>query len=103
VGTRALYALAREAGTEAFLAAVERALAKEAVGAEYVRSFLVAPRVHRLSLATAGERRETLRPLPPPRDLGPTQREVERDLAFYEVYVANRDAMLAGALTEGGV
>jgi len=93
----ALYALAREVGTAAFQAAVERALAKEAIGVEYVRSFLVASPARQPALATEG------RPLSPPRDLGPTQREVERDLAFYEIYVANRAAVLTGALTEGGV
>jgi len=92
----ALYALAREVGTEAFHVAVERALAKEAVGVEYVRSFLAAQPAHQPALV------DEKRPLLPHRDLGPTQREVERDLAFYEGYVANRDVLLAGALTEGG-
>jgi hypothetical protein len=100
----ALYALAQEVGTAAFQAAVERALAKEAVGAEYVRSLLMGPPAHQPALdgRGVGERSETLRPLPPHRDLGPTQQEVQRDLAFYEVYVANRAAVLAGAPTEGG-
>lgn len=105
----ALYALAREVGPEAFQAAVERALAQQAVGFEYVRSLLATPPAHqqpaldgRPAGIGAGERSETLRPLLPQRDLGLAQREAERDLAFYEVYVANRDAVLAGALTEGG-
>jgi len=91
VGSRALYALAREVGTEAFVTAVERALAQQAIGFEYVRSLLAAPLACQPAI------------VPLLRDLGPTQHEVERDLAFYEVYVANRDAVLAGALTEGGV
>ena len=88
--------LAREVGTEAFHVAVEHTLAKEAVGGNYVRSFLAAQPAHQPALV------DEKRPVLPHRDLGPTQREVERDLAFYEGYVANRDVLLAGALTEGG-
>jgi transposase len=74
----ALYDLAQQLDRLAFLRAVEHALAHGAIGAEYVRA-LAAP------------------PAPPPRALPtPSQREVERDLADYERYVANR-AAVAGA------
>ena len=78
----ALYDLAEQLDRPAFQRAVEQALAQGAVGAEYVRA-LAAP------------------PAPPPRAApDPGQREVERDLADYERYVANR-AAVAGAATGG--
>ena len=73
-----LYTLAREVGTERFVALVEAALEQEAVGIEYLRA------VPRAAAAPAGGTPRVVLQL-----LGPTQREVERDLACYEAYVAN--------------
>ncbi len=88
----ALYQLVQEVGATAFCQAVAQALAQQAVGAEYVRA-----------LATPGA--TTPRATPPHRALagpsGPSQREVERELAPYEQYVANRTA-LAGAAEGAG-
>jgi len=82
-----LYALAREEGTEHFVALVERALEQEVVGVEYLRT--QQPAVSPVALES---------PRVPLRLLGPSQQEVERDLACYEAYVANR----AGALVANG-
>jgi len=87
-----LYELAQQVDRTTFLAAVAQAAAAGLVGAEYVRAILAAPE----PAAPIPLRR----PATPARPLGPTQREVERDLAFYEVYVANRD--LAAAVEGGG-
>lgn len=78
----ALYELAQQLERPAFQRAVERALAQGAVGVEYVRALAGAP-------------------APAPRAaVPPSQREVERDLAEYEQYVANR-AVVAVAATGG--
>lgn len=73
-----LYALAMEAGTERFVALVEAALEHEAVGIEYLRAVPLAA-----SAPASGSPRVVLHLL------GPAQRDVERDLAVYEAYVAN--------------
>ena len=87
----ALYDLAQQLDRPAFQRAVEQALAQQAIGAEYVRALAapgpVAHRPHPAALAPAGH-------------AGPSQREVERELAHYERYVANR-AAVAGAATGG--
>jgi hypothetical protein len=71
--TLALYELARESGPADFVAALELAAEQQMYGAEYVRALL---------------------------DLSvPAQHEVERDLAQYEHYVANRDQVLDLAST----
>ncbi len=78
----ALYDLAQRLDRPVFLAAVAQAAAQGAVGAEYVRALAAAP-------------------APPPRAVpAPRQREVERDLADYERYVANR-APAVGAAAGG--
>jgi hypothetical protein len=83
----ALYQLVQEVGATAFCQAVAQALAQQASGAEYVRALATpevpAPRPH-----PAGPT--------PARHVSPDQREVERELAHDEQYVANRTA-LAGA------
>jgi hypothetical protein len=83
----ALYQLVQELGAPAFTQAVAQALAQQAIGAEYVRALAapgpVAPRPHPAALAPAGH-------------AGPSQREVERELAHYEQYVANRTALADG-------
>jgi len=80
----ALYQLVQELGAAPFTRAVTHALAQQAVGAEYVRALAPAgaavPRAHPASAT-------------PTRPVGPSQREVERELAHYEQYVANRTAL----------
>jgi len=66
-------------------------------GAEYVRAIVTLP----VPSAPSGTTQLHLSALLP---LGPTQQEVERDLANYEQYVANREQLpeLAGIQTGGG-
>jgi len=82
-----LYTLAQQLGVAAFVSAVGQALEQQAIGAEYI-----------LAVATT--------PATPPavpqdhpvqRVLAPPQSEVERPLAEYERYVANRAAELVAA------
>jgi Mu transposase-like protein len=91
----ALYELAQESGRADFVAALELAAEQQMYGAEYVRAILAPP-------------------APPPPDEAaevrvsqllssvPTQQEVERDLAQYERYVANRDRVLDPVLVGRG-
>ncbi len=78
----ALYELAQQLGSADLLAALELAAEQQTFGAEYVRA-----------IATR-QRLDPRRAPPPPAVLPegphPPQREVERDLAQYERYVANR-------------
>jgi transposase len=77
----ALYTLARQLGDEGFARVVTWALAQDAIGVEYLHAAPASP-------------------APPPSSrpalqlLGPAQREVERELAAYEAYVANGAALL---------
>ena len=91
----ALYELAQESGSADFVAALELAAEQQMYGAEYVRTILTPPappqpddsaevRVNRLLSCV------------------PTQQEVERDLAQYERYVANRDRVLDPVLAGRG-
>lgn len=82
----ALYQLVQELGAAPLTAAVAQALAQQAVGAEYVRA-LALP-------GAAGPHATPPRGAPTDRR-GPSQREVERELAHYEQYVANRTALAA--------
>ncbi|HET8625985.1 MAG TPA: IS21 family transposase [Thermomicrobiales bacterium] len=86
----ALYDLAQQLDRARFLRAVERALAQEAVGAEYVRALALPP--------PAAPPAPPPGPGWPPPSLAhaPDQRAVERDLADYERYVANRAATGTG-------
>jgi transposase len=84
-----LYELAQQVDRTTFLAALAQVDAAGLVGAEYVRAILAAP----APPAPIPLRR----PAPAAGTLGPSQREVERDLACYEVYVANRDLAAVGA------
>jgi transposase len=79
----ALYTLAQEVGRDEFVTAVELASEQQAVGAEYVRTIVLQPitRPPR-SLSTEAVPRQLV--------ALPTQQEVERDLAHYEHYIANR-------------
>ena len=83
----ALYDLARESGKADFVAALELAAEQHMYGAEYVRALLGLPSV----AAPPSSARTDGTSL----DLSvPAQHEVERDLAQYEHYVANREQVL---------
>lgn len=86
----ALYQLAQQVGVEEFLAALELAHDQQAFGAEYVQAILAAPAVRRPPAAPA-----LTRQLPPA--LQVPQPAVERALADYEQYVANRALVVGGA------
>jgi transposase len=78
----ALYDLAQELGEAEFLAALELAAEQQMYGAEYLRAIVSPPcDIRQHSGGTCGE------------DLGPAQKEVDRDLASYEQYVANRESL----------
>jgi transposase len=86
----ALYQLAQQAGVAEFLAALELSLEQQTFGAEYVEVILKAPQAQR-----------RLVPSTPARELPAAfqvpQPAVERELAHYEQYVANRSQVLGGA------
>jgi hypothetical protein len=90
----ALYDVAQQVGRAPFLAALERAAEQHAVGAEYVRALLnhssCLPQPSSSGCAVV------------PAWLGavPPQHEVERALAQYEAYVANRQQIMA--VSDGG-
>ena len=88
-----LYTLAQHLGRDAFLAAVELAAAQQTIGAEYVRALAAQPRPRPAHHMAEPDLRLRLADVP-------SQRAVERDLAQYEQYVANRD--LSGAAVVGG-
>jgi transposase len=88
----ALYDLARESGTGDFVAALELATEQHMYGAEYVR-VLLGLSSHAAPLDTAKTGVAALE------FSVPAQQEVERDLAQYEHYVANRDQLLELAST----
>jgi len=92
----ALYELAQEIGKADFVAALELAAEQQMYGAEYVRAIVTLP-VASVSSGTAELPRSALLPYTP------TQQEIERDLANYEQYVANREQLpeLAGMQTGG--
>ena len=87
----ALYDLAQEVGKLDFVAALELAAEQQMYGVEYLRTIVALPSAQRPSTAQA-------LPFPLLSTL-PTQQEVERDLAHYEQYVTNRDAL---AVLTGG-
>jgi len=93
----ALYELAQEIGKADFVAALELAAEQQMYGAEYVRAIVTLP-VPSVPSATTELHMSALLPC------APTQQEVERDLANYEQYVANREQLpeLAGIQTGGG-
>jgi hypothetical protein len=81
-----LYDLAQEIGKADFVAALELADEQQMDGAEYLRAIVSIPSTFVPSVsaqATSGGLALS----------GPPQSEVERDLAQYERYVANRDSM----------
>jgi hypothetical protein len=83
----ALYDLAQEIGKADFVAALELAAEQQMYGAEYLRAIVSLPS----PAMCAGPVPDGLTLLSPP------QPAVERDLAQYERYVANRESVLQGA------
>jgi transposase len=93
----ALYELAQEVGHADFVAALELAGEQQMYGAEYVRAIVTLP-VAPVPNEMAQRHLSALLPA------APSQQEIERDLANYEQYVANREQLpeLAGRQTGGG-
>lgn len=85
----ALYDLAQDIGTADFVAALELAAEQQMYGAEYLRGIVSLPLTPRSSEPTQADP-DLLTLICPP------QAEVERDLAQYERYVANRESVLQG-------
>ncbi len=91
----ALYDLAQESGRADFVAALELAAEQQMYGAEYVRAILAPPAPPTPDEAAEVRVSQLLSSVP-------TQQEVERDLAQYERYVANRDRVLDPVLVGRG-
>jgi hypothetical protein len=83
----ALYDLAQEIGKADFVAALELAAEQQMYGAEYLRAIVALP-----STAASTESAQTA--CQPLAFSSPSQPEVERDLAQYERYVANRESIV---------
>ena len=77
------------------MVALELAAEQQMYGAEYVRAIVSLPTASALSSAAETNVLALLPSLP-------AQHEVERDLAQYERYVANRDQVLDAALVSTG-
>ena len=90
-----LYELAQDSGFADFVAALELAAEQQMYGAEYVRALLAPPVPPAPLEAAQGRVNHILASVP-------RQQEVERDLAHYERYVANRDCVLDPVLTGKG-
>ena len=88
----ALYLLAQQLGQQDFLAALDLAAQQQTIGAEYVSALASLPQPRPARPVTDGELLIRLVDVPP-------QQAIERDLAQYEQYVANRD--LASAAVGG--
>jgi hypothetical protein len=84
-----LYQLAQRAGLDEFLTALELAYDQQTFGAEYVEAILSEPRPKQSPMR--GES-----PIRLPEALSIPQPAVERELAHYEQYVANRALFSAG-------
>jgi hypothetical protein len=82
-----LYDTVQEIGREDFLTALERAAEQQMYGAEYVQAILGRPRAAARWVSTSPNAHP-----PWPGQNGPGT--LERDLALYEHYVANRDSLL---------
>lgn len=85
----ALYELAQEIGKADFVAALELAAEQQMYGAEYLRAIANMSLEAAASMPTPAQGSHQLPTCPP-------QSEVERDLAQYERYVANRECVLQG-------
>ena len=83
----ALYDLAQEMGKPDFVAALELAAEQQMYGVEYVRAIL--SEVRAVVPKVAAEARLQSLGMP-----APAQQEIERSLAHYEQYVANRECVL---------
>jgi hypothetical protein len=93
----ALYELAQQLPVADFLGALELAAEQQLYGVEYVRAIL-APAPSPTPSATAQRAAEQRQAL------AAAQRAIERDLAEYEHYVTNREAVTGPAgLVQGGV
>jgi hypothetical protein len=86
----ALYDLVQEIGKADFVAALELAAEQQMYGAEYLRAIVSLPPA-RVPTGSAPWAPDALALS------GPPQLEVERDLAQYERYVANREGVLQEA------
>jgi hypothetical protein len=88
-----LYETAQSSSQADFLAALELAAEQQRYGAEYVRAImslpppLAPPAQAQVELSTALQ-------------ATPAQHEIERDLAHYEHYVANRESVFADLMGE---
>jgi transposase len=91
----ALYELAQEVGNADFVAALELATEQQMYGAEYVRAILAPPAPPTPDESAHVRVSQLL-------SCVPTQQDVERDLAQYERYVANRDRVLDPVLAGRG-
>lgn len=91
----ALYELAQEVGSADFVTALELAAEQQMYGAAYVRAIVSMPTA---SAPSSSAETNVLALLPSL----PAQHEVERNLAQYERYVANRDQVLDAALVSTG-
>ncbi len=91
----ALYELAQEVGNADFVAALELAAEQQMYGAEYVRAIVSMPAAATPSGTTESQMSALL-----PRE--PTQQDVERNLANYEQYVANREQLREPAGMQAG-
>ncbi len=91
----ALYELAQDSGLADFVAALELAAEQQMYGAEYVRAILAPPVPPAPDDAAQAHVDHLLACVP-------TQQEVERDLAQYERYVANRERVLDALLASTG-
>src|SRR5947207_120908 len=83
----ALYDLVQETGKADFIAALELAAEQQMYGAEYLRAILTMPWEPGPAASGQADLDALVRVSPP-------QSEVERDLAQYEQYVANRESVL---------
>ena len=88
----ALYDLAQEMGKPDFVAALELAAEQQTYGVEYVRAILTEITEAVPKIATQEESLQSLG------RSAPEQQNVERSLADYEQYVANRECVLLASM-----
>lgn len=91
----ALYELAQDSGIADFVAALELTAEQHMYGAEYVRAILAPPTSLTPEEAAQAHVDHFLAGVP-------AQQDVERDLAHYERYVANRERVLDAVLVGTG-
>ena len=93
----ALYDLAQEMGKPDFVAALELAAEQQTYGVEYVRAIL-----SEMTESCAQNRSAGRKPAEALGGLSHEQQHVERSLADYEQYVANRECVLLASMPHGG-